>query len=107
MRLFTTGPFELKSLPDKHLRPFGSANVEFLAKKSIDNSQPLVVKQLTTTNIAQIDAAKGGQYGAAIVASRLQETTCEQRSNNRLLIASGMGRSKIEIGYLHRNESQW
>ena len=35
------------------------------------------------------------EYGAAIVASRLQTTPCEKRPSDRQLIATGMGRSKF------------
>ena len=55
MPLFGPGLFELNSLSDKDLHPFGPVIVEFRAEKLIDISQPLVTKPLTSTRIAQIE----------------------------------------------------
>ena len=61
MRLFGPGLFELNSLSDKDLHPFGTMIVEFRAEKLIDNSQPLVAKPLTSTQIAQNRTRARGQ----------------------------------------------
>jgi len=83
MRPFDPGVFELKSMSYKDLHPFDPVIIEFWVKKSTDNSQPLVAKQLTATKTPNSTPAKWGQHGAAIVASRLQTTTCEQRTDDR------------------------
>ena len=60
MPLFGPGLFELNSLSDKDLHPFGPVIVEFRAEKLIDISQPLVTKPLTSTRIAQIEPEQRG-----------------------------------------------